>query len=67
MAGIAASSVGAAAYFWAATGLRRVPIFSTDASITSPGLRKIPRAMPTPVGVPVAMMSPGRRVRMFDK
>ena len=28
----------------------------------SPGLRKMPRPLPTPAGVPVAITSPGSRV-----
>jgi hypothetical protein len=36
---------------------------STSASILSPFLRNLPSAAPTPSGVPVAMTSPGSRVK----
>jgi hypothetical protein len=35
---------------------------STSASMRSPARRNVPVAAPTPSGVPVAMMSPGRSV-----
>src|SRR6266478_8325749 len=48
------------------TLLASTPIFSTSASMRSPALRKLPVAAPTPSGVPVAMMSPGRSVMASD-
>ena len=38
------------------------PIRSMVVRTRSPGLRKMPRPLPTPAGVPVAITSPGARV-----
>src|SRR6266508_2080577 len=46
--------------------LARTPIPSTSASTRSPALRKFPVAAPTPSGVPVAMMSPGKSVMAWE-
>ena len=48
--------------------LRSTPIFSIWHSTTSPGFRNLggSKPMPTPEGVPVAMMVPGSRVMPED-
>src|SRR5262249_5753942 len=51
----------------AAILLARTPIRSTSASIRSPTFRKLPLAAPTPSGVPVAMTSPGARVKPCER
>src|SRR5262245_3439636 len=48
-------------YSSATTGLRSTPIPSISTSTTSPGL-----IGPTPLGVPVMMMSPGSKVNAFE-
>src|SRR4029450_12725898 len=45
-----------------ATGFLSPPSPSILPSTTSPSLRSLPVALPTPAGVPVAMTSPGSRV-----
>src|SRR5204862_1612658 len=50
-----------------ATLLASTPIFSTSASILSPAFRNLPSAAPTPSGVPVAMTSPGRIVKPWER
>ncbi len=47
--------------------LRNSPMPSAPDTTTSPGTRKRPRAMPTPSGVPVKMMSPGSRGQMEER
>ena len=47
--------------------LRSSPTPSTVVTISSPGARKRPRAMPTPSGVPVKMRSPGASVQIDER
>ena len=47
--------------------LRSSPTVSTVVTISSPGERKRPRAMPTPSGVPVKMRSPGESRQIEDR
>src|SRR4051794_24239089 len=51
----------------AITGFEIVPIPSIVASTRSPGLRYVPEAEPTPLGVPVEITSPGSRVTKLDR
>ena len=51
----------------ATTELVSVPMPSIEALTTSPALRNMPRAMPTPVGVPVAITSPGSSVTIVER
>ena len=56
-------------YCSSATVLRRMPILADSTSTTSPGLSQrggVNRA-PAPVGVPVAIMSPGFRVAKVER
>src|SRR4029450_531910 len=50
-----------------ATLLVSTPTRSTSASIESPAWRNLPRAAPTPSGVPVAMTSPGSSVNPAER
>ncbi len=54
-------------FYSATTWFSIVPMPSMPARITSPAFRKIPRPMPTPVGVPVAIRSPGLSVMMRER
>lgn len=50
------------------TGFRNLPSFSISISTTSPDRRNFggSKPMPTPSGVPVAMMSPGSNVMPLE-
>ncbi len=50
----------------ARTGFASRPSPATSTSTVSPGRRKRPLLAPTPAGVPVAMMSPGRSVSVRE-
>ena len=55
--------------YYVPIGLRNMPMFSISLSRMSPGCKNSGgvRAKPTPLGVPVAMMSPARSVIPRDR